>query len=257
MHMYRGSFRFYLFHNVYINIMGALRMNIIGHITTDFPTKFGIPRQSGLREELKGVITFEPEYRHSEAFRGLEEFSHIWILWEFSKNNTKNWSATVTPPRLGGKVRMGVFATRAPFRPNNIGLSCVRLDHIEYTDDKGPLLYVSGVDMVDGTPIVDIKPYQTTSDCHEGAAFGFAQRIKDHSLTVEYDPAILNKLEELKSSGQFDSDRLSALNQLIANDPRPAYQDDPERMYGLSFSAFNFKFKVNGNIARIMDIEKL
>ena len=144
-------------------------MNIIGHISTDFPTKFGIPRQSGLIEELKGVITFEPEYRQPEAFRGLEDFSHIWVLWQFSKSQKKTIAATVTPPRLGGKVRMGVFATRSPFRPNDIGLSCVKLEHIEYTADKGPVLFVSGVDMVDGTPIYDIKPYVKFTDSHPEA----------------------------------------------------------------------------------------
>lgn len=238
--------------------MEKIEFKIIAHIHTEFPEKFGVPRQSNLVPELKGKIVFEPEFRDPKALDGLEEYEWLWLLWIFSKNPVSDkFSPLVRPPRLGGNVTKGVWGTRSPFRPNPIGLSSLKIERIVPDSPEGPLIYVSGVDMVDGTPIVDIKPYQTTSDCHEGAAFGFAQRIKDHSLTVEYDPAILNKLEELKSSGQFDSDRLSALNQLIANDPRPAYQDDPERMYGLSFSAFNFKFKVNGNIARIMDIEKL
>ena len=161
-------------------------MNIIGHISTDFPTKFGIPRQSGLIEELKGVITFEPEYRQPEAFRGLEDFSHIWVLWQISKSQKKTIASTVPPPRLGGKVRMGVFATRSPFRPNDIGMSCVKLEHIEYTADKGPVLLVSGVDMVDGTPIYDIKPYVKFTDSHPEAKEGFTAATYNRNIKDKF-----------------------------------------------------------------------
>lgn len=223
-------------------------MNIIGHITTDFPTKFGIPRQSGLVEELKGVITFEPEYRHFEAFRGLEEFSYIWILWEFSKNHKKTWSATVTPPRLGGKVRMGVFATRAPFRPNNIGLSCVRLDHIEYTDDKGPLLYVSGVDMADGTPIYDIKPYIKFTDAHLEAKDGFTADTFNKNLKVIFPSELLAAMPENKQAAAI---------KILEQDPRPAYDSDETRAYGVTFANFDIRFKVSGDVLTVFEVVDL
>ena len=200
-------------------------MNIIGHISTDFPTKFGIPRQSGLIEELKGVITFEPEYRQPEAFRGLEDFSHIWVLWQFSKSQKKTIAATVTPPRLGGKVRMGVFATRSPFRPNDIGLSCVKLEHIEYTADKGPVLFVSGVDMVDGTPIYDIKPYVKFTDSHPEAKEGFTAATYNRNLKV-----------------------------ILEQDPRPAYDTDESRAYGVTFSGFDIRFKVHGDVLTVFEV---
>ena len=223
-------------------------MNIIGHISTDFPTKFGIPRQSGLIEELKGVITFEPEYRQPEAFRGLEDFSHIWVLWQFSKSQKKTIAATVTPPRLGGKVRMGVFATRSPFRPNDIGLSCVKLEHIEYTADKGPVLFVSGVDMVDGTPIYDIKPYLPYVDAHPEASGGFALQQKEGTLSVDFPPELLSRLPECKRA---------AAVAVLAQDPRPAYQEDPDRLYGLEFAGFDIRFTVSGGTLQVRQTEKI
>ncbi len=170
-------------------------MKIIGHIRTDFPSKFGIPRQSGLVPELKGIITFEPEFRNQEAFRGLEEFSHIWILWKFSRSEKEHWSATVKPPRLGGKKRMGVFATRSPYRPNDIGLSSVKLEKISFDEKMGPMLHVAGVDLLDGTPIYDIKPYIAYTDSHPEATEGFAGSVKEKGLRVEFPKRLLEMLQ--------------------------------------------------------------
>ena len=220
-------------------------MNIIGHISTDFPTKFGIPRQSGLIEELKGVITFEPEYRQPEAFRGLEDFSHIWVLWQFSKSQKKTIAATVTPPRLGGKVRMGVFATRSPFRPNDIGLSCVKLEHIEYTADKGPVLFVSGVDMVDGTPIYDIKPYVKFTDSHPEAKEGFTAATYNRNLKVIFPSDLLAIMPENKQT---------AAVKILEQDPRPAYNTDEARAYGVTFSGFDIRFKVHGDVLTVFEV---
>ena len=203
-------------------------MNIIGHISTDFPTKFGIPRQSGLIEELKGVITFEPEYRQPEAFRGLEDFSHIWVLWQF-----------------GGKVRMGVFATRSPFRPNDIGLSCVKLEHIEYTADKGPVLFVSGVDMVDGTPIYDIKPYVKFTDSHPEAKEGFTAVTYNRNLKVIFPSDLLAIMPENKQT---------AAVKILEQDPRPAYDTDESRAYGVTFSGFDIRFKVHGDVLTVFEV---
>ena len=173
-------------------------MNIIGHVYTDFQEKFGIPRQSGLVDELTGTVVFLPEYRQPEAFRGLEDFSHIWILWEFHKAKRENWSATVKPPKLGGNKRMGVFATRSPFRPNNIGLSSVKLTGIEYTDDYGPILHISGVDLLNGTPVYDIKPYIPYTDCHPDATSGFTEHIHTEKLDVIFPPELLAMIPEAK-----------------------------------------------------------
>ena len=168
-------------------------MKVIGHIRTDFPSKFGIPRQSGLIDGLKGKIILEPEYRNPQVYKGIEEFSHIWLLWEFSEAKKEHWSATVKPPRLGGKKRMGVFATRAPFRPNNIGLSCVKLDRVEQDEKDGPVLWVAGVDLLDGTPIYDIKPYIPLTDCHPEASEGYTRQTKIHELKVELPQELLNQ----------------------------------------------------------------
>ena len=176
-------------------------MKVIGHIRTDFPSKFGIPRQSGLIDGLKGKIILEPEYRNPQVYKGIEEFSHIWLLWEFSEAKKEHWSATVKPPRLGGKKRMGVFATRAPFRPNNIGLSCVKLDRVEQDEKDGPVLWVAGVDLLDGTPIYDIKPYIPLTDCHPEASEGYTRETKIHELKVEFPEELLNQYPEEKRPG--------------------------------------------------------
>lgn len=223
-------------------------MKIIAYIYTDFPDKFGIPRQSGLVKELTGKIVFEPEYRNPEAVRGLDEFSHIWLLWKFSESKKKHWSATVKPPRLGGKKRMGVFATRSPFRPNDIGLSSVRLEQIEMDEKDGPVLYVSGIDLMDGTPIYDIKPYIPLADCHPDAAEGYTGETKKHELFVEFP-------EELLCI--YPKEKRKAILGVLAQDPRPAYVQDPERVYGVSFAGYDVKFQVDGNVLKVCDVVKL
>ena len=211
-------------------------MNRIAHIYTDFPEKFGIPRQSGVVDALAGKIIFEPEYRTPEAFRGLDGFSHIWILWEFSEAKREKWVATVKPPRLGGNQRMGVFATRSPFRPNPIGLSSVKLERIEMTQADGPVLYVSGIDMMDGTPIYDIKPYLPYTDSHPDARAGFAADVYAYALTVTFPEDLLNRIREEKREG---------LLALLRQDPRPAYQNDPNRVYGVAYAGYNIRFTVH------------
>lgn len=212
-------------------------MKPIAHIETDFPTKFGIPRQSGIIETLQGRIVFEPEYRIAEAVRGLEEFSHIWIIWQFSEAVRDTWSPTVRPPRLGGNVRKGVFATRSPFRPNPIGLSSVKLERIETDPKLGPVLYVSGADLMDGTPIYDIKPYIAYTDSHPEAVSGFASKPAEDLLEVEFPEDLLEHVAPEKRE---------SLIEVLAHDPRPQYQDDPERVYGLAFGGMEIKFKVIG-----------
>lgn len=223
-------------------------MKIIGHIHTDFPTKFGIPRQSGLVEELKATITFEPEYRNPEAFRGLEEFSHIWILWKFSKSEKTNWSATVKPPRLGGKKRMGVFATRSPYRPNDIGLSSVKLEKIEFDEKLGPVLTVAGADLMDGTPIYDIKPYIAYADAHPEASEGFAGAVKGKELQVEFPKELL---------GIYPEEKRRAIVAVLKQDPRPAYDTDETRVYGVEFAGFDVRFTVEGECLRVKELVKL
>lgn len=220
-------------------------MKIIGYIHTDFPTKFGIPRQSGLVDSLKATITFEPEYRNPEAFRGLEQFSHIWLLWKFSKSEKKNWSATVKPPRLGGKKRMGVFATRSPYRPNDIGLSCVRLEKVEFDEKKGPILSVAGADLMDGTPIYDIKPYIAYADSHPEASEGFAGNVKANQLEVIFPEELLNRYPE---------DKRSAVIGILEQDPRPAYDTDETRVYGVEFAGYDIHFTVTGNVLEVKEL---
>lgn len=220
-------------------------MEIIGHIHTDFSEKFGIPRQSGLVEELKASIVFLPEYRQPEAFRGLEEFSHIWILWQFHKAERENWSATVKPPKLGGNTRMGVFATRSPFRPNNIGLSSVKLDSIEFTKENGPVLHVSGADLLDGTPIYDIKPYLAYTDSHPEATGGFTEHIDTNPLIVDFPTNLLNLIPP---------DKQAALLALLEQDPRPGYQHEPERKYGVAFAGYDVRFYVDGNHLTVVEV---
>lgn len=222
-------------------------MKVIGHIRTDFPSKFGIPRQSGLIDGLKGKIILEPEYRNPQVYKGIEEFSHIWLLWEFSEAKKEHWSATVKPPRLGGKKRMGVFATRAPFRPNNIGLSCVKLDRVEQDEKDGPVLWVVGVDLLDGTPIYDIKPYIPLTDCHPEASEGYTRETKIHELKVEFPEELLN---------QYPEEKRQAVLGILAQDPRPTYFQDPERVYGVPFAGFDVKFRVDGDLLIVCGLEK-
>lgn len=223
-------------------------MKIIGHIHTDFPSKFGIPRQSGLVPELKGTILFEPEFRNPQAFRGLEAFSHIWILWKFSKSEKEHWSATVKPPRLGGKKRMGVFATRSPYRPNDIGLSCVKLEKLSFDEKYGPMLEVSGADLMDGTPIYDIKPYITYTDAHPEATEGFAAEVKGKALEVEFSEELL-KL--------YPTEKRAAILGVLRQDPRPAYDTDETRVYGVEFAGYDVRFTVAGNLLTVKEVVKL
>ncbi len=223
-------------------------MKIIARIKNDFPTKFGIPRQSGLVDALKAVIVFEPEYRNPEALRGLEGFSHIWLIWQFSEAVCDTWSPTVRPPRLGGNKRMGVFATRSPFRPNAIGLSSVKLESIELQTDVGPVLHVSGADLMDKTPIYDIKPYLPGIDCHPEAVGGFVEKLEDVALAVEFPEEWLRLIP---------IDRHEAVRGVLARDPRPSYQNNAERIYGLAFAGFDIRFTVQGTLLSVCEVVKL
>ncbi len=220
-------------------------MKIIAHIETDFPTKFGIPRQSGIVASLQGRIIFEPEYRNTEAVRGLEEFSHIWLIWEFSEAVRDTWSPTVRPPRLGGNVRKGVFATRSPFRPNPIGLSSVKLERIEIDPKLGPVIHVSGVDLMDDTPIYDIKPYIAYTDSHPEAVSGFASKPAEYLLEVDFPENLL---------GKVPSSQRESLIEVLAHDPRPQYQDDPERVYGMVFGGMEVKFRVENRQLIVLNL---
>ncbi|MCI2058351.1 MAG: tRNA (N6-threonylcarbamoyladenosine(37)-N6)-methyltransferase TrmO [Oscillibacter sp.] len=221
-----------------------MQLKIIARIHSEFPEKFGIPRQSGLVEGLRASVVFEPEYRSEDALRGLEGFSHIWLVWEFSRAVRETWSPTVRPPRLGGNTRMGVFATRSPFRPNPIGLSCVRLDGLERTAESGTVLRVSGADLLDGTPIYDIKPYLPYADCRSDARGGWTDG-RDALLNVSCPSRLLEALP---------SDRRQTLLDVLANDPRPHYQADPERVYGLRFANWNVRFTVADGTVRVLEI---
>lgn len=224
-------------------------MKVIAHIQTDFKTKFGIPRQSGLVEGLTGRIVFCPEYRNPEALRGLEGFSHIWLIWDFSEaHRDGEWTPTVRPPRLGGNKRMGVWATRSPFRPNNIGLSSVRISRIELNTPEGPVIEVEGADLMDGTPIYDIKPYLPFTDCHPQAKGGFAEeqnrQLKPLEVSVSAEQAAL-----------FSKQQLTALTGILASDPRPHYQQDPDRIYALEFAGREVKFRVEAEKAVVVQVE--
>ena len=221
-------------------------MKTIARIHTDFPTKFGIPRQSGIIPSLQGCIVFEPEYRNPEAVRGLEDFSHIWLLWEFSEAVRDSWSPTVRPPRLGGNVRKGVFATRSPFRPNPIGLSSVRLEKVELDPKLGPVLYVSGGDLMDGTPIYDIKPYIAYTDSHPDAVSGFASTPAEYLLDVDFPQDLLQQVPESQRE---------SLIEVLAHDPRPQYQDDPSRVYGMAFGGMEVKFMVDGIQLTVLEVK--
>ena len=220
----------------------------IAFIHTEFPEKFGIPRQSGLATSLRGKIVFAPEYRNADALRGLQDFSHLWLIWEFSANSTRGqWQPTVRPPRLGGNERMGVFATRSPFRPNPLGLSCVEIDSIELDTPDGPVIYVKGADLMDGTPIYDIKPYIKYADSRPHAICGYVDNLQERKLKVVLPQEI--------SSAVKDRTVLESLVQTLSLDPRPSYHDDPEREYGLSFAGMNVRFKVSSGVLTVTHLE--
>ena len=220
----------------------------IAHMRSDFPTKFGIPRQSGLVESLRSTIVFEPAYRNPDALRGLEDFSHLWIIWQFSEAVRTEWSPTVRPPRLGGNTRMGVFATRSPFRPNSLGLSCVKIVGIEQTAESGTVIHVAGADLMDGTPIFDIKPYIPYGDCHPEALGGFTSTAGDFLLKVDFPRELLKKIPESKREAAME---------LLSHDPRPSYQAQADRVYGLAFAGFDIRFTVSGNALCVKDVIKL
>lgn len=224
-----------------------ITMSPIAHMRSDFPTKFGIPRQSGLASSLRSTIVFTPEYRNPDALRGLDGYSHIWIIWQFSEAVQNGWSPTVRPPRLGGNTRMGVFATRSPFRPNAIGLSCVELIDIETTPDNGTVIHVAGADLMDGTPILDIKPYIPYSDCFPDALGGFTSTAEDFLLEVDFPAQLLCLLPESKRQAAIE---------VLSHDPRPSYQRAPDRVYGLRFSEFDIRFTVDGNQLTVKEVLK-
>ena len=224
-----------------------MELKTIAHIKSDFPTKFGIPRQSGIIDELVSYIIFEKEYSVKEAFRGLEDFSHIWVIWGFSESVREDWSPTVRPPRLGGNTRMGVFGTRSPFRPNPLGLSCVKLHSIMH-DNGNVILKVSGADMMNGTPIYDIKPYLPYTDSKNDASGGFSEGVMGDRLEVFIDNALIE---------DFPSDKIDALLKILCSDPRPSYQNDPDRVYGFEFSGYEIKFAVNGKALTVISIDKI
>ncbi len=227
--------------------METMEMHPIAHMRSDFPTKFGIPRQSGLVEELRSMIVFEPEYRSEDALRGIEDFSHLWLIWQFSQAVREGWSPTVRPPRLGGNTRMGVFATRSPFRPNNLGLSCVRLLEVKHTQQYGTVLIVGGADLLDGTPIFDIKPYIPYSDSRPEAAGGFTDRVGDFLLDVKFPKELLEKLP---------ADKQAAAVGVLSHDPRPSYQRKPGRVYGLNFAGFDIRFTVEDAVLTVQSVQK-
>ena len=217
----------------------------IARMKSDFPTKFGIPRQSGLVEELRSTVVVEPDFRNPDALRGIEGYSHLWLIWQFSEAVRKDWSPTVRPPRLGGNTRMGVFATRSPFRPNSLGLSCVRLLEVEQTTNFGTVLHVGGADLMDGTPIFDIKPYIAYGDAHPEALGGFTDHAGDFLLHVNFPDNLLNRIPH---------DKRQALLGVLSHDPRPSYQRSSDRVYGLSFAGLNIRFRVDGENLFVLEI---
>lgn len=224
-------------------------MTPIAHIEGDFSSKFGIPRQSGLIDALKARIVFEPPFRDPSALRGLEGYSHIWLIWQFSESVMEGWSPTVKPPRLGGNRRMGVFATRSPFRPNPLGLSCVKLERIELNTPDGPVLHVAGADLMNGTPIYDIKPYLPYADCRPEAVDGFAGEVKDYAVAVEFPESLLELLP---------GDKRAACVEVLRQDPRPGYRHgDSDRRYGVEFAGFDVRFTVQGGVLRVCEVVKL
>ena len=227
--------------------MQNINIQVIARMRSDFPTKFGIPRQSGLVEELESTIVFEPEFRNPDALRGIEGYSHLWIIWQFSEAVRQEWSPTVRPPRLGGNTRIGVFATRSPFRPNNLGLSCVKLMGIEHTEKNGTVLHVAGADLMDGTPIFDIKPYIPYSDSFPEAIGGFTDTAEDFILAVNFPTSLLELLPENKQQAAIG---------VLSHDPRPSYQRKEDRIYGLTFAGFDIRFTVKGKLLSVCEVNK-
>lgn len=227
--------------------MEKVQIEIIARIKSDFPTKFGIPRQSGLVKQLRSVIVMEPEFRNPDMLRGIEGFSHLWLIWQFSANADKNWSPTVRPPRLGGNTRLGVFATRSTFRPNFMGLSSVKFEGLEQTKEYGTVIHISGADLMDGTPIFDIKPYLPYGDCHADATGGFTDTAGDYLLQVDFPSHLLNLIPQSKQD---------ALLGVLSHDPRPSYQNDPERIYGVLFAGYDIRFYVKENILTVTQVDK-
>ena len=228
--------------------MENVNIQVIARMHSDFSTKFGIPRQSGLVEELRSTIVFEPEFRNPDALRGIEDFSHLWIIWQFSEAVRTEWSPTVRPPRLGGNARMGVFATRSPFRPNNLGLSSVKLLGVEHTAEFGTVLHVGGADLLDGTPIFDVKPYIAYGDSHPEAKGGFTDTAGEFLLQVDFPEDLLNILPVEKRSAAIG---------VLSHDPRPSYQRKPDRVYGLTFAGYDIRFKVSGDILTVEEVNKV
>ena len=222
-------------------------MKTIAILQNDYETKFGVPRQSGLVTAVVSRIVFAPEYRNPDALRGLEDFSHLWLIWEFSEAKRDTWSPTVRPPRLGGNTRMGVFATRSPFRPNPIGLSCVKIERIELHTEDGPVIFVSGADLMNGTPIYDIKPYLPYADCHPEASGGFAEAVRRKRLAVDCPPELLAQIPE---------PHRAAVLEILAQDPRPSYQHDPERVYGMAYAGMDVRFSVDGERLTVREIRQ-
>ncbi|MBO5323087.1 MAG: tRNA (N6-threonylcarbamoyladenosine(37)-N6)-methyltransferase TrmO [Oscillospiraceae bacterium] len=228
--------------------MQDVTIRVIAHIKSDFPTKFGIPRQSGLVDSLRATIIFEPEFRNPDTLRGIEGYSHLWLIWQFSEAVRKDWSPTVRPPRLGGNTRMGVFATRSPFRPNSLGLSSVKLLGVEQTAEYGSVLHVGGADLMDGTPIFDIKPYIPYGDSHPEATGGFTDTAGEFLLDVDFPESLLSLLPE---------DKREAVIGVLSHDPRPSYQKDSDRVYGLSFAGFDIRFTVTEDRLQVQEVSRL
>ena len=226
--------------------MDDVRIQVIARMKSDFPTKFGIPRQSGLVEQLRSTIIFEPEFRNDDALRGIENFSHLWLIWQFSEAVREDWSPTVRPPRLGGNVRLGVFATRSPFRPNSLGLSSVRLLGVEKTEEYGTVLHVGGADLMDGTPIFDVKPYIPYGDCHMDATGGFTDTAGEYLLNVNFPEELLAILPQ---------DKQDAALGVLSHDPRPSYQRKPDRVYGIRFAGFDIRFSVQDDTLTVVSVE--
>lgn len=236
--------------------ISELFVKVIARIRSDFPDKFGIPRQSGLLKNLRSTIVFEPEFRNADALRGLEGFSHLWLLWIFSENVRDTWKPTVRPPRLGGNTRLGVFATRSSFRPNPLAMSCVKIESVNLTGEGAPSITVSGADLMDGTPIVDIKPYLPYADSVPEATGGFAEAVRFKKLDVDFAPELLDGTDFAANSAgiKFPADKKAALVELLSEDPRPAYQRSADRVYGVRFADFEIKFQVQGDHLTVVAI---
>ena len=242
-----------------VQSFNEITFKVIARIKSDFPDKFGIPRQSGLLKTLKSTVVFEPEFRNADALRGLDGFSHLWLMWIFSENVHDTWKPTVRPPRLGGNTRLGVFATRSSFRPNPIAMSCVKIEKINLTGENAPSIEVSGADLMDGTPIVDIKPYLPYADSVPEAAGGFAEAVRFKKLEVEFAPELLDGTDFAATSAgvKFPAEKKAALVELLSEDPRPAYQRSADRVYGFRFADFEIKFKVQGDHLTVVAISPL